>query len=142
MKRLLLVLLFVVPSVFADDHGKADQPIIFTIDIEIVEGKAAAFAELVNKMVPAVRGSEPETQHYHYFGSPDGYKVTLLEVYPSNKAAIAHMDAFAVSPYRAEFLSLISIKSFQVVGEANSQLKKVMAPFTSDFRAPIAGFSR
>ena len=35
MKRLLLVLLFVVPSVFADDHGKADQPIIFTIDIDL-----------------------------------------------------------------------------------------------------------
>ena len=66
----------------------------------------------------------------------------LLEVYPSNVEALAHMAAFANSPFREEFLSLITVKSFQVVGPANDKLVQVMSPYTTDFRKPIAGFTR
>ena len=75
-------------------------------------------------------------------GESKGEEGKVLEVYPSNAAALAHMAAFAESPFQEEFLSLITVKSFQVVGNANAELKEVMAPYTTDFRKPLAGFSR
>jgi len=142
MKKLLLVMLCVIPFAFAGHHEKGENKIAFTIDLEIAEGKAEDFAKLVRKMVVSVKASEPGTHSYHYFSSPDGSMVTLLEVYPSNAAALAHMAAFSESPFREEFLSLITVKSFQVVGNANAELKEVMAPYTTDVRKPLAGFSR
>jgi hypothetical protein len=88
------------------------------------------------------RWSEPNTDHYHYFSSEDGYRVTVLEVYPSIEAALFHMEAFSKSPFQEEFLSYVIIKSFQVVGNSNDELRKAMAPYTSDLRKPLAGFSR
>lgn len=142
MKKLLLLMLCLIPFTFAGHHEKGESTIVFTIDLDIAEGKSQDFAKLVKKMVVSVKASEPGTQAYHYFTSPDGSSVTLLEVYPSNSEALAHMAAFAESPYREEFLSLISVKSFQVVGSANDELKQVMAPYTTDFRTPLAGFTR
>ena len=135
-------MLCVIPLTFAGHHEKGENTIVFTIDLQIAEGKSKDFAKLVKKMVASVKASEPGTQAYHYFSSPDGYSVTLLEVYPSNVEALAHMAAFANSPFREEFLSLITVKSFQVVGPANNELVQVMSPYTTDFRKPIAGFTR
>ena len=35
-----------------------------------------------------------------------------------------------------------TIKNFQVLGNANSELKKSLEPFTKDFRSNLIGFDR
>lgn len=114
MKKIILLLsLLFIPLSFAGHHEEADTQIIFTINLDVVEGKAESLKMLLDSMVPAVKASEPNTILYQYFMSADSKKVTLIEVYPTSEAAIAHMEAFAVSPFQEEFLNSLVITSFK-----------------------------
>ena len=143
MKKLLILVSLLITTIsFAGHHEATENQIIFTINADIVEGKAESFKALLKDMVPAVKASEPDTNRYQYFMSPDNKKLTLIEVYPSNEAALFHMAAFAVSPFGEEFLASISITSFVVAGNASPELMKSLEPFTSDNRLPVQGFIR
>ena len=143
MKRILITLLMLLaPMSIAGHHEATENQIIFTINADIVEGKADSFKALLKEMVPAVKASEPDTTRYQYFMSPDNKKLTLIEVYPNNEAALFHTAAFAVSPFGEEFLASISITSFVIAGNASLELMKSVEPFTSDNRPPIQGFIR
>ena len=85
---------------------------------------------------------EPQTLVYQYHFSNEENKVFLLEIYPNNQAALIHMDNFVGSKWEAEFEKNFSISNFQVLGNANSKLKKSLAPFTKDFRSNLIGFDR
>ena len=74
--------------------------------------------------------------------SPDNKKLTLIEVYPNNEAALFHTAAFAVSPFGEEFLASISITSFVIAGNASPELMKSLEALTSDNRPPVQGFIR
>ena len=143
MKKLLILVALLVTTIsFAGHHEATENQIIFTINANIVEGKAESFKALLKDMVPAVKASEPDTTRYQYFMSPDNKKLTLIEVYPSNEAALFHLAAFAVSPFGEEFLASISITSFVVAGNASPELMKSLELFTSDYRPPVQGFIR
>ena len=143
MKKLLILVSLLITTIsFAGHHEATENQIIFTINANIVEGKAESFKALLKDMVPAVKASEPDTTRYQYFMSPDNKKLTLIEVYPSNEAALFHLAAFAVSPFGEEFLASISITSFVVAGNASPELMKSLEPFTSDYRPPVQGFIR
>ena len=143
MKKLLILVSLLITTIsFAGHHEATENQIIFTINANIVEGKAESFKALLKDMVPAVKASEPDTTRYQYFMSPDNKKLTLIEVYPSNEAALFHLAAFAVSPFGEEFLASISITSFVVAGNASPELIKSLEPFTSDYRPPVQGFIR
>ena len=143
MKKLLILVSLLITTIsFAGHHEATENQIIFTINANIVEGKAESFKALLKDMVPAVKASEPDTTSYQYFMSPDNKKLTLIEVYPNNEAALFHMAAFAVSPFGEEFLASISITSFVVAGNASPVLMKSLELFTSDNRPPVQGFIR
>jgi quinol monooxygenase YgiN len=143
MKKLLILVSLLITTIsFAGHHEATENQIIFTINADIVEGKAESFKALLKDMVPAVKASEPDTNRYQYFMSPDNKKLTLIEVYPNNEAALFHMAAFAVSPFGEEFLASISITSFVIAGNASPELMKSVEPFTSDNRPPVQGFIR
>ena len=143
MKRIIITLLILLaPMSFAGHHEATENQIIFTINANIVEGKAESFKALLKDMVPAVKASEPDTTRYQYFMSTDNKKLTLIEVYPSNEAALFHLAAFAVSPFGEEFLASISITSFVVAGNASPELMKSLELFATDYRSPVQGFIR
>ena len=143
MKRIIITLLILLaPMSFAGHHEATENQIIFTINANIVEGKADSFKALLKEMVPAVKASEPDTTRYQYFMSPDNKKLTLIEVYPNNEAALFNMAAFAVSPFGEEFLASISITSFVIAENASPELIKSVEPFTLDNRPLVQGFIR
>ena len=143
MKKIFTLLVMFLASIsFAGHHEATDNQIIFTINADIVEGKAESFKSLLKEMVPAVKASEPNTTRYQYFMSTDNNKLTLIEIYPNNEAALFHMIAFGSSPFAAEFLASIKITSFVVAGNASPELMKSVEPFTSDNRTPVQGFIR
>ena len=143
MKKLLILVFLLITTIsFAGHHEATENQIIFTINANIVEGKADSFKALLKEMVPAVKASEPDTTRYQYFMSPDNKKLTLIEVYPNNEAALFHMTAFAVSPFGEEFLASISITSFVIAGNASPELMKSLEALTSDNRPPVQGFIR
>ena len=141
MKYISLFLLFLSTSLFSMHHQKLDV-IVFVIDLEIIEGQEKNAKNFVSKITKNVDEKEPQTLVYQYHFSNEENKVFLLEIYPNNQAALIHMDNFVGSKWEAEFIKNFSISNFQVLGNANSKLKKSLAPFTKDFRSNLIGFDR
>ncbi len=141
MKYLALVLLVTSASIFGMHHEKLDV-IVFAIDLEIVDGKKKNARNFVSRITENVEKKEPQTLVYQYHFSKKENKVFLLEIYPNNEAALIHMNNFLGSEWEEEFVKNFSINNFQVLGNANSKLKKSLEPFTKDFRSNLTGFDR
>ena len=122
-------------------HEKLDV-IVFAIDLEIIEGQNKSARNFVSRITDNVNNKEPQTLVYQYHFSKEANKVFLLEIYPNNDAALIHMNNFLGSKWEAEFFENFSISNFQVLGNANSKLKKSLEPFTKDFRSNLIGFDR
>ena len=141
MKYLSLFLLLLSTSLIGMHHEKLDV-IVFAIDLEIIDGQKKNARYFVSRITDNVDNKEPQTLVYQYHFSKKENKVFLLEIYPNNDAAQIHMDNFLGSKWEAEFVKNFSISNFQVLGNANSKLKKSLAPFTKDFRSNLVGFDR
>ena len=141
MKYLSLLLLITSTSIFGMHHEKLDV-IVFAIDLEIIDGQKKSARNFVSRITDNVNNKEPQTLVYQYHFSKEENKVFLLEIYPNNEAALIHMNNFLGSKWEAEFVENFSISNFQVLGNANSKLKKSLEPFTKDFRSNLIGFDR
>ena len=141
MKYLALLILVTSASIFGMHHEKLDV-IVFAIDLEIVDGKKKNARDFVSRITENVENKEPQTLVYQYHFSKKENKVFLLEIYPNNEAALIHMNNFLGSEWEEEFVKNFSISNFQVLGNANSKLKKSLEPFTKDFRSNLIGFDR
>ena len=141
MRYLSLILVVISTSLFSMHHEKLDV-IVFAIDLEIIDGQKNKARNFVSRITDNVNKKEPQTLVYQYHFSKKENKVFLLEIYPNNKAALIHMDNFLGSKWEAEFVKNFSISNFQVLGNANSKLKKSLEPFTKDFRSNLLGFDR
>ena len=141
MKYISLFLVFFSTSLLSMHHEKLDV-IVFVIDLEIVKGQEKNARNFVSRITKNVDEKEPQTLVYQYHFSNEENKVFLLEIYPNNQAALIHMDNFVGIKWEAEFVKNFSISNFQVLGNANSKLKKSLAPFTKDFRSNLIGFDR
>ena len=141
MRYLSLLLLITSISIFGMHHEKLDV-IVFAIDLEIIDGQKNSARNFVSRITDNVNNKEPQTLVYQYHFSKEENKVFLLEIYPNNEAALIHMNNFLGSKWEAEFVENFSISNFQVLGNANSKLKKSLEPFTKDFRSNLIGFDR
>ena len=141
MKYLSLLLIVVSSSLFSMHHEKLDV-IVFAIDLEILDGQKNKARNFVSRITDNVNKKEPQTLVYQYHFSKEENKVFLLEIYPNNEAALIHMNNFLGSEWETEFVKNFSISNFQVLGNANSKLKKSLEPFTKDFRSTLMGFDR
>ena len=140
MKNLFLSVLILPGLLFGMHHEK--NTIIFYLDLEIADGKSDGVEEFVDYLVAAVNETEPKTMYYKYWISEDKKDVSLMEVYHSNEDAIFHMNAFAEAPHRDKFLETFIVKSFQVLGDTNDDLKNAMESYTNDHRTLMNGFQR
>ncbi len=141
MRYLSLLLLITSTSIFGMHHEKLDV-IVFAIDLEIIDGQKKSARNFVSRITDNVNKKESQTLVYQYHFSKKENKVFLLEIYPNNEAALIHMNNFLGSEWETEFVKNFSISNFQVLGKANSKLKKSLEPFTKDFRSNLIGFDR
>ena len=141
MKYISLFLVFFSTSLLSMHHEKLDV-IVFVIDLEIVKGQEKNARNFVSRITKNVDEKEPQTLVYQYHFSNEENKVFLLEIYPNNEAALIHMNNFLGSKWETEFVQNFTIKNFQVLGNANSELEKSLEPFTKDFRSNLIGFDR
>ena len=141
MKYLSFFILFLSTYLVGMHHEKLDV-VVFAIDLEIIENQDSNARDFVSRITNNVKEKEPQTLVYQYHFSKKENKVFLLEIYPNNEAALIHMNNFLGSKWEAEFVKNFSIRNFQVLGNANSKLKKSLEPFTKDFRSNLIGFDR
>ena len=141
MKYLSFFILFLSTYLVGMHHEKLDV-VVFAIDLEIIENQDSNARDFVSRITNNVKEKEPQTLVYQYHFSKKENKVFLLEIYPNNEAALIHMNNFLSSKWEKEFVQNFTIKNFQVLGNANSELKKSLEPFTKDFRSNLIGFDR
>ena len=141
MKYLSFFILFLSTYLVGMHHEKLDV-VVFAIDLEIIENQDSNARDFVSRITNNVKDKEPQTLVYQYHFSKKENKVFLLEIYPNNEAALIHMNNFLSSKWEKEFVQNFTIKNFQVLGNANSELKKSLEPFTKDFRSNLIGFDR
>ena len=104
-KLILLVVLF---PVFAFSmHHKSDQ-IIFYLDLNVTNN-SVNLKEFLDGVVKSVNETEPGTMLYEYYLSEDRKKVSLIEIYKTDKDAITHMKNFLVAPHSGPFLEIFEI---------------------------------
>ena len=141
MKYLSFFILFLSTHLVGMHHEKLDV-VVFAIDLEIIENQDSNARDFVSRITNNVKDKEPQTLVYQYHFSKKENKVFLLEIYPNNEAALIHMNNFLGSKWETEFVQIFTIKNFQVLGNAKSELKKSLEPFTKDFRSNLIGFDR
>lgn len=144
MKKILFILvtfLMILPiSSYADHHQ--DKSIIFYLDMNVAPEKAENLDKFVAYLSETVERTESGTTYYKYFISADKTKVSLLEVYQDDAAALIHVKSFLKAVHRDEFLDTFEITNFQVLGESSEELKLTMMDFTNDHRTLIDGYKR
>ena len=110
--------------------------------MDVAEGKSGMVNDFVEYLVATVKKTEPDTMYYKYWVAEDGSKVSLMEIYPNNEAALFHMNAFAEAPHRDKFLDTFIVTNFQVMGDTSNELKDAMKDYTTDHRVLVDGFKR
>ena len=139
MKKLFLF--FIVFPFFAFSMHHKTDPIIFYLDLNIVNSDIDV-GEFLDGIVKTVQETEPGTQLYEYYISDNRNKVSLLEIYKSDADAVVHMKNFLTAPHSGPFLEIFEIESFKVLGNSSNELKKILNDFTKDHRIFIDGFKR
>ena len=139
MKKLFLF--FIVFPFFAFSMHHKTDPIIFYLDLNIVNSDIDV-GEFLDGIVKTVQETEPGTQLYEYYISDNRNKVSLLEIYKSDADAVIHMKNFLKAPHSGPFLEIFEIESFKVLGNSSNELKKILNDFTKDHRILIDGFKR
>ncbi len=140
MKYLILVIMFLSFSSFADDTKKLN-PIIFMLDLSVSEGKKEQAEKFTHEIAANVLNVEPGTLIYEYYFDSD-HKAFLYEVYKSELAAIEHVRNFRGSHWEAKFGEFFSITDFSVLGNSSEELKKSLEGYTADFRTLKGGFHK
>ena len=92
MKK-FLILALLIPIVSEAMHHKS-EPIIFYLDMEVADGKDDNVESFISYLSKTVKDTEPETMYYKYWISPDKKKVSLMEVYQTNEAALFSYECF------------------------------------------------
>ena len=139
MKKLFLF--FIVFPFFAFSMHHKTDPIIFYLDLNIVNSDIDV-GEFLDGIVKTVQETEPGTQLYEYYISDNRNKVSLIEIYKSDADAVIHMKNFLKAPHSGPFLEIFEIESFKVLGNSSDELKKILDDFTKDHRILIDGFKR
>jgi len=117
-----------------------DQQIAWMVELEILEGREAAFRELTRRMVAATK-NEPGALVYERFVSEDGRRVVVYERYRDPDAAVEHLQTFG-ERFRAEFSTLVSRKRAFVFGAPPPHLKALMEQLEPEYLGRYDGFSR
>ena len=117
-----------------------DQQIAWMVELEILDGKEAAFRDLTRRMVDATK-TEPGALVYERFVSEDGKRIVVYERYRDPDAAIEHLQTFG-RRFRAEFSTLVSRKRAFVFGSPPPRLKSLMEQLVPEYLSRYDGFCR
>ena len=115
------------------EHNQIDFRAEFTIE----EGKIEEFKKLVQDMSRVVEANEPDTVNYQFYLNRAETKCIVNETYANSEAVLAHNDG-------PKIFSLAKISRFDVYGNPNDELQKVLASssFNPQTYNLFTGFTR
>jgi quinol monooxygenase YgiN len=115
----------------------------FRAEFIIQEGKIEEYKKLVQEMSRVVEANEPDTTGYQfYLNRDDKTKCIVCETYSNSEAVFAHMNGVASQTILPNIFNVSRISKFEVYGNPNEELQKVLRSFSPQTYNLFAGFSR
>ena len=116
----------------------------FRAEFTIEEGKIEEFKKLVQDMSRVVEANEPDTVNYQFYLNRAETKCIVNETYANSDAVLAHNDGVASRTILPKIFSLAKISRFDVYGNPNDELQKVLASssFNPQTYNLFTGFTR
>lgn len=113
----------------------------WVLEMDVQEGQADNVAPLLDEMVTATKADEPGALHYEYYTNEDRTKVTVLERYSDNAAAMVHLGNFGAK-FAERFVAAFAPTRFTVYGPAGDDLRGALAGFGAVHMDYYKGFAR
>lgn len=117
------------------------QRVHFVVDLNIHEGKLAAFEETAKAMISGTK-KEPGALGYEWYLNPDRKSCRLLETYANADAALAHCTGSVVRELVPRLLESASVGGFEVYGDPGPQVSAMLAGFGAAMFAYRWGLDR
>ena len=116
----------------------------FRAEFTIEEGKIEEYKKLVQDMSRVVEANEPDTVNYQFYLNRSETKCIVNETYANSEAVLAHNDGVASRTILPKIFSLAKISRFDVHGNPNDELQKVLASssFNPQTYNLFTGFTR
>ena len=114
----------------------------FRVEFHIDPSKIEEFKKLIQEMSRMVEANEPDTLIYQFYLNKDQTQCVVYETYVNSDAAIAHNNSVASRTILPRILSLAKINRFEVYGNPNEELQKLLASFGVESFNLFTGFSR
>jgi quinol monooxygenase YgiN len=109
--------------------------------LDVQAGQTDNVAPLLDEMIAATKADEPGALHYEYYANADHTKITVLERYADNAAAMVHLGNFGAK-FADRFLAAFAPTRFTVFGPAGDDLRAALAGFGAVHMAHYKGFAR
>ncbi|MEO2016572.1 MAG: antibiotic biosynthesis monooxygenase [Fuerstiella sp.] len=122
-------------------NSKNANHVYWIITTSIKDGELKNLKALNAEMVKATRDNEPGTLSYDWSISADHKTCFFFEHYADSASLLIHTKKFK-EKYAERMMAMIEIKSFQVFGNPNDEVKKNLSAFGAEFPQSIGGFTR
>ncbi|HZC20439.1 MAG TPA: antibiotic biosynthesis monooxygenase [Nitrososphaeraceae archaeon] len=110
----------------------------FTIEVRKIE----EYKKLIQEMSRTVQANEPDTINYQFYLNKDQTKCVVHETYVNSDAALAHNNGVASRTILPRIFRLAKISRFDVYGNPNEELQKLLVSFGAETFNLFTGFSR
>ncbi|MDB2408118.1 antibiotic biosynthesis monooxygenase [Jannaschia sp.] len=113
----------------------------WVLEMDVRDGQGDAVRPLLDEMVAATQADEPGALTYEYYQSEDGARVTVIERYADNAAAMTHLANFGAK-FAERFLTAFAPTRFTVYGPAEDDLRAGVGAFGAQHMDYLHGFAR
>lgn len=115
-----------------------EGPVIYTVKMDIHEGKLDEFKELGKEIVKDVQDNDPGCTRYDWYLAADGKSLHLMEAYVNSEAVLAHMTNI-LGPHRERLFAISTITSIYFYSPVSDALKEAVTDFNPVFFESLLG---
>src|SRR5438094_7014241 len=119
----------------------AYNQIHFRAEFTINEGKIEEFKKLIEDMSRLVEANEPYTIGYQFYLNRAETKCVVHETYTNPEAVLAHNNSIASQTVLPRIFAVSRITKFDVYGNPNQELERLLTSFSPQIYNLFAGFS-
>jgi quinol monooxygenase YgiN len=124
------------------ENSMMNNEICYRVEFTIEGSKIEEYKKLVQDMVRLVEANEPDTINYEFYLNKAETICVVNETYANSEAALAHRKGVAIQTILPKILNISKITRFDVYGEPNEELQKVLTSLSAQAYNLLAGFSR
>ena len=117
------------------------EKIYFRAEFIISKGNLEEYKKLIQELCKVVEDNEPHTLEYQFYFNDDETKCVVYETYANSEAAILHNNGIASKTILPKIVEISQINRFEVYGNPNEKLQKVLSSFNAQNFNAFTGFS-